>query len=84
MSGVPVSARAGAAVGYTRGVKPYVPTVALRGLQLELTLGLGDISYLDVHVGGDRRRKRSQKAKKRTRDTSTALSPPVRVRHTLI
>lgn len=53
MSGVPVSARAGAAVGYTRGVKPYVPTVALRGLQLELTLGLGDISYLDVHVGGE-------------------------------
>lgn len=66
MSGVPVSARAGAAVGYTRGVKPYVPTVALRGLQLELTLGLGDISYLDVHVGGE---SRAEKAK-RTRDTS--------------
>ena len=49
--GVPVSARAGAAVGYTRGVKPYVPTVALRGLQLEFPVGLGDISYLDVRQG---------------------------------
>lgn len=72
MSGVPVSARAGAAVGYTRGVKPYVPTVALRGLQLELTLGLGDISYLDVHVGGESG-KRSQKERRKGRETRVRL-----------